>query len=572
MVALGVALGIFMVFEVWPPPLARLDTVVETALSLPILTLAVLFIAGLTTLPVYAAAAIRTERDRDTFELMCMTLLTPAGILAGKFVNVFGIFLMFTFAVMPLAACALLLIDMPGYVLFSPLVLLLCTGAMFVAAGLFCSITSRSLPRALLGTYAIIALLGGGYMYFLHGGLELYQEHLRRQDRVPSTYIYTALDSLFVLTPPGALLKWEEVSMSRPVSLWSPETLRFALACIQQLFFASVLLCASWWLLARRQKERVIASGSTASKMRLWRTAGKPPRRWLPISDGSSPIFVRELRALRSHFRIISLRTVFLTLAIGILFVSTGLAVQILLEETESLYRETMSVAVLQSWILGLLTVAAMVAPGVSTPLWGRERDQGTREQLVMTLMRPRDIVLGKTAAAFCVAFAIVLVAFLATSPLLALVVQAEEYAVRLSSGAAMILVSILCGIAIGSQASQLRVGTAASVVCSYALCAAYFLVPIFIWTAMLEAYSYDTSNADRARLFPSFGLLLSPAINWVELFEDSSFGSVRPSRFGLPPLAFMAIVLLSHAGFSIALLSDSIRVEGKQKHKEAES
>jgi len=558
LIALGFALSGILLGLNWPREVSRLSTVREVGIGIPMLVLVGIGCLGIAMLPGYAAAAIRGEKDRDTYEMMSMTMLTPAGILFGKLLNVIGVFAVIVVTALPLIGTDYFLMGLEWQLLL-PFALLMVLALTCVSAGLFCSSIATTLPRALVGTYLLIAVLMGGYLIPLYVSLAVYTFAYEMSDNFSDSNFLDVLNFLTSITPFGALEDWIlSLSFSqRPVP-------GIFLCGAQQLIFSAVLLLLTWLILRRNPDQGSRFVALIRRKPAKSRKPSQAPVGAIP--DHRNPIFVREIRALTTAWQRARLRVVLVTLlALGV-FLMTAYTIREVGKFPEVTKSDEIYEGVIFSWVMGLIGVAALVAPGVSTPLWARERDKDTREQLMMTLMRPRDIVFGKSGAALCFTMTAVLVAALSTSPLVVSLAYVENVLFKVVCGVATIAVTAFCVIAIGSQAAQLRVNTTASVVLSYVLAAAYILLPAFLVTHVIEVMRlFGAANDFQVRAL----LSASPLLTWLDAIFPYAYFPRTPYRSEVENVLFISFVLAVHAGLAILLLFDSIRVEGRFKNKD---
>ncbi|GAB4399648.1 MAG: ABC transporter permease [Anaerolineales bacterium] len=124
--------------------------------------LAVSFIA-----PALTAGAIATERERQTFDLLRATLLTPTDIVLGKLSSALSYMLLLLFSATPFFSMALLFGGVEWGELLIAFAMLVVTAVAFSAAGLFFSaLVNRTLIATVL-TYGFTSLVTFGVPMFL---------------------------------------------------------------------------------------------------------------------------------------------------------------------------------------------------------------------------------------------------------------------------------------------------------------------------------------------------------------------------------------------------------------------
>ncbi|MEE8143089.1 MAG: ABC transporter permease [Planctomycetota bacterium] len=111
--------------------------------------------------PAFAATAISGERVEKSYDLLITTDLKPSELIWGKFLGIFGNSCYFLLVTLPLlATCILFGGVMPLQVLENYAVLLV-EAALITAYGLYISSASQSNLRSIMGTYALVLVLGG---------------------------------------------------------------------------------------------------------------------------------------------------------------------------------------------------------------------------------------------------------------------------------------------------------------------------------------------------------------------------------------------------------------------------
>jgi len=105
--------------------------------------------------PAFTATAISAERERQTFDALRATLLTPSQIVWAKLMSALGFTLLLIFATLPLFSLAFLLGGVEPLEVVIALVVILCSALLFSLLGLYFSSRSRTSIGATLVTYAV---------------------------------------------------------------------------------------------------------------------------------------------------------------------------------------------------------------------------------------------------------------------------------------------------------------------------------------------------------------------------------------------------------------------------------
>jgi hypothetical protein len=223
-----------------------------------------------------------------------------------------------------------------------------------------------------------------------------------------------------------------------------------------------------------------------------------------------------------------------------------------------------MEYEVMMAWMMGCIAVICMVAPGVSTPLWIRERDQETREQLIMTLLRPKQIILGKAAAAVMVTLIAAGIWMISSSPLLVRGIYFSWQSwMPFFSGVLMLAMIALTLVAIGSQTPHMRVNSTVAIALSYAFGIAYIAFPVFFQ----EVY-YAIFMKEHTRLvWQCITLAISPLGSWAATTETLRVQPLVQSA-GIPVFVYWAGALSYQLAAAYLFLRDSIRNESAKVRK----
>ncbi|BCX02092.1 MAG: hypothetical protein KatS3mg053_0030 [Candidatus Roseilinea sp.] len=106
--------------------------------------------------PAFTAGAISLERENKTFDVLRVTLLTPAQIVWAKLISALGFTLLLLFATLPLFSLAFLLGGVEPRELIIALCVVFASALMYALLALYISARSRTTVGATLSTYAIV--------------------------------------------------------------------------------------------------------------------------------------------------------------------------------------------------------------------------------------------------------------------------------------------------------------------------------------------------------------------------------------------------------------------------------
>lgn len=110
--------------------------------------------------PAFAATCVSGERVEKSYDLLITTDLSPAEIVWGKFIGVFGGCCYFLLVTLPILGICILFGGVSYMEAFENYVLLLLQAALLTVWGLFISCTASTNIRAILGTYAVTFIIG----------------------------------------------------------------------------------------------------------------------------------------------------------------------------------------------------------------------------------------------------------------------------------------------------------------------------------------------------------------------------------------------------------------------------
>ena len=106
--------------------------------------------------PAFTTGAISGERERQTFDLLKATLLTPRQIVWGKLTPALGFILLLVMATIPLFSLAFLLGGVEPLQFGAALCVILASAALFTTLGLYVSSRTQTTLSATIITYALV--------------------------------------------------------------------------------------------------------------------------------------------------------------------------------------------------------------------------------------------------------------------------------------------------------------------------------------------------------------------------------------------------------------------------------
>jgi len=318
----------------------------------------VMRIAGLLLLPGLAAAAIASEREGDSLDLLRMCLVKPGGIILAKLANTVGFYLLLMIAVLPVVGVVFFLVgvDQKQMIVRSLEVLSIAVGA--TAIGLMFSAWLGRTTVALVVSYCTISTLAL-LIYVTEALTRTYSSAYFIADQLAPAYRRIGFALVFAIL--GLLLA--SVGIRRP-----PRT-------------------------AKLPQGRVIEADDTATllarRQRFPYYLIDPLKRKPPIGDGRNAIFTRELRYGFSNRAAERVRMFYVSFAVFFVF------------GVPFFYGPEKATGTIGGLILFHGIFIAFVAPAFLATTFTKERASGNADMLRLTLLSSWDIVLGKFLSGF---------------------------------------------------------------------------------------------------------------------------------------------------------------------------
>jgi ABC-type transport system involved in multi-copper enzyme maturation permease subunit len=222
-----------------------------------------------------------------------------------------------------------------------------------------------------------------------------------------------------------------------------------------------------------------------------------PLRRKKEIEDDRNPMLVKELR-WGMLGRADTLIRLFYVSAIA--YFCIGLSIDA--------WRDAEIVQVL---IILQISITLLIAPALLANTFTKEHEQGNYDMLRMTLLSPREVVMGKVQAGMVSVAPLVLAAVLSNVPYMILVKGSMEV---FFAGYVTFLVCCYLTLGISIFCSLLMERTTTSLVVSYLLNALMFVGMVGIIIVIYEIFGWDIDEAA--------ALYFSPITAFARLFQHS--------------------------------------------------
>lgn len=465
--------------------------------------------------PSIAAAAIVSEREQDTLDLLRMSMVRASGIVSAKLLNAVGIFALLLITVAPAIGATLFGVGLERTVILQVLVVLFTVALTCAFAGLASSAFFRRTIWAVIGAYGFTAaamVLPGLFFAMIRAFLYVRPEY--------GAYLEKAA---LALDTAGQLRNLDDEAI---VLLAMPPTSILAVFAGNSpsgwwVLFATVLQIPIWMLFAwltmrwlrKRDPHAVVDDEKPIDDLEVLKARREqfpyylidPLKRKKPIEDSRNPMFVREVRwGLFSRMTVLMrlCLTIFAAFFIGALF-------PVLYDRGRSTDSE-----IIQLWAYVQYLVTMVFAPALVANTFTKERELGNLDMMRMTLLSPRQILAGKAGAGLIVLSPVIVAVLIASFPLLFIGLRALP-----ELGRSVLTGLIWAGfcVAISITVSLFAKRTVGALITSYAIIGFTFLIinPLseFLWHRTTDYRNMpwqDRMQADEPVLV-TYAQLLNP-------------------------------------------------------------
>jgi len=412
-------------------------------------------------MPALGATCIVVEREQETLDMLRTTLIRPSGIILGKLLNTVGFFLVLFVAALPVLSTVFFLVGLDWVQLAQALAVVLSTTFSCAMMGIWCSARFRK-------TFVAIGAAYGGVLGVVFSGI------VAAMIAVPVLAL-VAFDLPYSIRPNDLpLCPFRTVrSIFDQTLVWGE---------LSGTVLVQMLLCAGcfvWTLRILRRPPappKIEAFRPIDDPKILWKRRTTwpfylidPRARKKPIEDGRNPMLLRELRwgiMTRETF----LARLFLA-SFGLWFLSSFPAVV------------DIDVSGVPTWFVTMMVITILLAPAFLANTLTKEYEIGNIDMLRMTLLTPREIILGKLAAGVTVVAPMYASAVVAS---VALFVTGTYTWSLLFKGYVSLLLCAALSVCIGLFSSVLTKRSSTALVFSYlftlALFAGSLIVGILFW------------------------------------------------------------------------------------------
>lgn len=448
-----VAVAILYAGGTWPGDIDDFFTASYSSRSLIRTLVLALFGGTLLFVPAFAANAIVLERERATYDFLRLSMIRPSGVVLAKLLNAIGVFLILYIALLPVFAVSFFLVGVDPVETLRALGVLLVTTVACASAGLAASSVARRGFLAIgLSYVGVIALMLGPLIltYIVMAVLIQFME-LRSMLGATESVVYFA-------TPAGAM--WSALYDPMPRNL-------YLLSLAYPLLFTVV--CLAWThrrvrippVPPRIEEDKPIDDEGELRKRRYGFPFYliDPLRRKKAIEDRRNPMMVRELRWGLFNRGTILVRVFYVSF---VFYFFTGALVII----------DPGSLDTIQIWILSQIGLTVLVAPALMSNAFTKEYELGNMDMLRVTLLQPRELVVGKLTAGVGSMLPLLAAALLSCVPVL---LAGEDNYQVIGMGYSTLGVCAVLSMSIGLLCSMFARRTSTSLALSYAFGFVFF-------------------------------------------------------------------------------------------------
>lgn len=484
-----------------------------------------LFWVCLLFVPAYAAGAIVGEKERGSFDMLRITLIHNSGIIAGKFINAVGFFGLLFVALLPVFSTVLFLVGVDTREIIMAYGLIFATASACAMVGILSSTLFERGFAAVAGAYVgVLALMLGPALIVLFVLLVLGVFGSRN-----------AIDDALAIS---AMIASPFYTLRALVSSQGMPAFAFVLSMVYHALFIGVCYVMTLRVLRRPPRAvRVPAWKPIDSEAALKRRREEwpfylidPMRRKKPIEDGRNPMLVRELR-----FGLISRGTLWIRMFYGAFFAYFMLGVAVTFERTS--FEDT------RVWLLAQIFVTVAVAPSLVANALTKEYELGNIDMLRMTLLRPRDIVMGKGLAGFMAVIPMVGAACCSALPLLSWDMSNIDVMIM---GYVTLFVCALVSVSLGLTASLIARRTTSALIMGYVLNLIVFAGISFVSQLLLHGSLFVNNRPDPAVA------MLSPIRSFFEYAGSWAESGAPPAEW----MTSMALFTLVGIGLTYVALA----------------
>ena len=418
--------------------------------------------------PAFSASAIVVERERATYDLLRMTLIRPSGILFAKMLNAVGLFLLILVGLAPVLSVAFFLIGVDPVQMGQALAIIVATTIACAAAGVLSSAMFNRTLFAMGASYVLVIMLmiGPLILVYLASAIAPFFVSVRA--------VFGSVEYLATVVSPVVTMI-TLVGTSIGTKGLSGTQILLSL-CYQAVFALSCLGVALYFIRRPQRPMKVedskpIDNRSILAQRKLtWPFyIIDPLRRKKPIEDGRNAMLVREIRWGLLNRGTTLIRVFYCSFVV---YFFSGAVASIDARSFDTMGR----------WMLIQIVLTIIIAPALMANVFTKEYELRNVDMLRMTLLSPREMILGKLFAGYVSVGPLVAAAVLSCLPLIAL--GARNW-MMLGVGYATLLICVSVSLSLTLTASIFTRRTAAALVLGYSLSVVVFIGLWYVAAAM---------------------------------------------------------------------------------------
>jgi ABC-type transport system involved in multi-copper enzyme maturation permease subunit len=357
----------------WPENVVDLGHAARLSEGVAIIVVALQCAACLLFVPGLSALAFVSEKEQGTLDFLRMSLISTVGILFGKWMNAVGWFVLVLLAGLPIVSTTFFLIGLDWQQIVMSYVIILAVAVPTGMAGMLCSLRFRHTVAAVIGGYVLAFIINGGPTLLLLSLSEL--SRFRIAGDLFEDYLYFTV-------PPALLVFNFEESLT-----W--RMLFGELAYLAAMTFGLGLM--AYYVYRQPPRVAQVETYRPIDDMK-WLKARRntypfylidPLRRKKPIEDGRNAMMVKELRWGLFGKLTRMVRTFYVVFILAVLVGTT-----ILFRNGD-----------VQIWVMVQVAGLMFMTPTLLANSFTKEYELQNIDMLRMTLMRGRDLVMGKLVA-----------------------------------------------------------------------------------------------------------------------------------------------------------------------------
>ncbi len=444
---------------------------------------------GWVLLPGISALSVSDEFESNTYESLWLTLISAPGLFFGKMITSIGLYALISVAALPLLVVPVMYLRVDVWVFLLGTAAILLNALFCTVVGMQAGMIFRRNNRALLAAYAGLVLV----------------------PLVGALLSVIVLPALLIIVPLFLLggIAFFEVAPPTP----APEPQR------------------------RISSPTELATRRARFPFYLF----DPLREHPPIRDDRNPMIVKEMRAGLMNTPTRAIR-VFYGLLLFLSLVGVSVAYP-MVSPSPLRYAERFAIFV---WVESIALL--FLVPPVTTGSFARERAEGNMDALRMTLLRPREIIMGKLLGPLYALLPFVGAIVLAGLPAAFVAGKEGGPVLPLLAGHLTLLVSVWFTAALSFRLSVSRLSSAQTLVLSYVLSILGLFIGTLVGLQVLAVLIPRGIGAVPARA----AVLLSPWFSYQAAFVQRGFDR--------DAMAFWVGNLVVYAALGLFLLRSAVK------------